>query len=240
MNTTDDTLLNGRVRIRQPKDGYRVAVDPVLLAAAVRAEGRERILDAGCGTGAAMLCLAARVPGVDVTGLEIQSDMAALAEDSIKLNAVQNRARIIVGDLAALPDIVCAYPFDTVITNPPYGPDGSASPNTSISTAHHESHVSLGRWIAACLQMLKPKGRLVMIHRADRLAEIMAALLPACGDIHIHPIFPKIGQPARRVIVDTGKDRRTGDTIHSGLVLHEADGAYTPAAQAILRDGAAL
>jgi len=238
--TTDDALLNGRVRLRQPKEGYRTAIDPVLLAACVRAEGRERVLDAGCGTGAAMLCLAARISGIDVTGLEIQPELAALAEENIAQNNLQSRARVVAGDLAALPDIVCAYPFDIVITNPPYGPDGTLSPDASLATAHHESHVDLARWIAACLKLLKPKGRLVMIHRADRLSEIMAALAPTCGDIQIHPIFPKAGQPAKRVIVDAGKDRRTGDSLHSGLILHGDDGAYTPGTQAILRDLATL
>ncbi len=239
-DATEDTMLGGQVRILQPKIGYRAALDPVLLAAAVKAKPRDRVLDVGCGTGAAMFCLAARIPGVDITGLEIQPELATLAEASIKLNAFGTRARIVIGDLKTLPDIVCATPFDIVISNPPYGADGPASPQPSIAAAHHESNVSLAQWITACIKLLRPKGRLVLIHRADRLAELMAALVPACGDIHVTPIFPKTGEPAKRIVIDAGKGRNTGDTINPGLVLHEATGGYTVEAETILRGAASL
>ncbi len=235
-----DTLLGGRVQFRQPKEGYRAAIDPVLLAAAVKANAGTRVLDAGCGSGAALLCLAARLPNIDVTGLEIQSPLAALAGDNIQLNKFEARARVVVGDLAALPDIVCAYPFDIVMTNPPFAADGTVSPKASVATAHHEGGVDLEQWVAACLKLLKPKGRLVMVHRADRLSEVMAALAKNCGDLQIYPIYPKAGHAAKRVIVDAGKERKTGDTVHGGLVLHEANGTYTPQAEGILRDSAAL
>lgn len=238
-DVTDDTLLGGRVRLRQPRAGYRVAADPVLLAAAVRAPAGARVLDAGCGTGAAMLCLAVRVPGIDVTGLELQPRLAALADEGIALNGLSGRARVVVGDIGALPDIVCAYPFDIVISNPPFAPDGTPSPDPSIAQAHHES-MPLAVWIGGCLKLLKPKGRLVLLHRADRLSEILHVLAQSCGDIRVLPVFGRGDQPARRVIVDAGKGRKTGDTIHLGLVLHQPDGAYTPQADAVLRDGAAL
>ena len=150
-DVTEDTMLGGQVRILQPKIGYRAALDPVLLAAAVKAKARDRVLDVGCGTGAAMFCLAARIPGIDITGLEIQPALATLAEASIKLNALGTRARIVVGDLKTLPDIGCATPFDIVISNPPYGADGTASPQPSIATAHHESDV--GKEVAFVAQL---------------------------------------------------------------------------------------
>ncbi|MBL8644897.1 MAG: methyltransferase [Rhodospirillaceae bacterium] len=239
-DVTDDALLNGRVRLRQPKTGYRAAIDPVLLAAAVRASGSARVLDAGCGTGAATFCLAARLPLVDVSGLERQPELAALAQEGVALNNLSARARIVQGDLMALPDLICAYPFDIVMTNPPYADGGTVSPDAQVAAAHHESDADLGQWIAACVGLLKPKGRLVLIHRADRLSEILSCLKLRCGDIRITPLFPKPGEPARRVIVDAGLDRKTGDTLHPGLVLHGPDGAFTPKAQAILRDGLPL
>jgi tRNA1(Val) A37 N6-methylase TrmN6 len=237
---TDDTLLNGRVKLRQPKHGYRAAIDPVLLAAAVRAPSGQRVLDVGCGTGAAMFCLAARVPSVDVSGLERQPELAALAQEGIALNNFSARARVVQGDLLALPDLICGYVFDIVMTNPPFAADGTVSPNASVAAAHHEAEADLGAWIKASLSLLKPKGRLVMIHRADRTSDILAALKPACGDIHITPIYPKAEQPAKRVIIDAGKERKTGDTLTAGLVLHDADGAFTSRADAILRQGAPL
>ena len=237
---TEDTMLGGQVRIVQPKVGYRAAIDPVLLAAAVKGKARDRVLDVGCGTGAAMFCLAARIPGIDVSGLERQPDLAALAQASIKLNAFETRARVVVGDLSTLPDIICAAPFDIVISNPPFGSDGPPSPQPSIAAAHHESDMNLTQWIGACLKLLKPKGRFLLIHRADRLGEIMSALRPGCGDIHITPLFPKKGEPAKRVIIDAGKGRNTGDTINPGLVLHTATGAFTVEAETILRGAAGL
>lgn len=239
-NYTEDSLLNGRVRIRQQKEGYRVAIDPVLLAAAVPAETTHRVLDVGCGTGAAMFCLAARVPGVDVTGLELQPELAALAEDGVKLNNLSSRVRVVTGDLLSLPDLVCAYPFDIVMTNPPFGENGTVSPDPSIAAAHHETHVTLKQWIEACVKLLKPNGRFVIIHRADRLSAILAALPSRFGDTQIIPVFPKAEKPARRVILDTGQNRRTGETLRMGLILHNPDGAFTTEADAILRGIAAL
>lgn len=237
---TDDTLLGGRVKIRQPESGYRAAIDPVLLAAAVPAHGRERVIDVGCGTGAAMFCLAARVPTVDVTGLEIQSQLSKLAHESIALNGWELRARIMPGDLALLSDIVCAQPFDIVMTNPPFVADGTAPPDASVAIAHRESHLDLAAWIKQSLKLLKSNGRIVVIHRADRLSELLAALHPACGDIKILPIAPREGEPAKRVIVDAGKGRKSPDVLRPPLVLHGANGRFTPQADAVLFHAAAL
>ncbi|MDX2225470.1 MAG: methyltransferase, partial [Rhodospirillaceae bacterium] len=150
---TEDTLLGGRVRLRQPAEGYRAAIDPVLLAAAVAAKPGQRVLDAGCGTGAAMFCLAARLPGVDVSGLELQPELAALAEQGVALNGLNARARVVVGDLAALPDLICAFPFDVVMTNPPFGAEGTVSPDASVATAHHEGGLDLAAWLGQCLKL---------------------------------------------------------------------------------------
>ncbi|MGE4061984.1 MAG: tRNA1(Val) (adenine(37)-N6)-methyltransferase [Rhodospirillaceae bacterium] len=234
--STDDRLLDGRVHIRQPASGYRVAVDPVLLAAATPARAGQHVLDAGCGTGAAMFCLAARVPGVQLTGIEIQETLADHARAGIGLNRLDGAARILSGDIARGNHGV----FDLVMTNPPFGDDGTPPPDDSLARAHMESHLDLAGWIKACLAALRPKGRLVMIHRADRLSDILAALAGRAGDIRIRPIYPKSGQPARRVIVDAGKDRRTPDTLLPGLVLHEESGAFTAAADAVLRSAGAL
>lgn len=234
--TTDDLLLDGRVQVRQPAHGYRVAIDPVLLAAAAPAKAGQEVLDAGCGTGAAMFCLAARVPGVRLTGLEIQPELADLARDGVSLNRLDSAARVVTGDLARAP----RNAFDIVITNPPFGDGGTPPPDASLARAHMEGDIGLAAWIGHCLAALAPKGRLVMIHRADRLSEIMTALSGRAGDIRIFPIFPKRGQAARRVIIDAGKDRRSPDSLFPGLVLHENDGSFTTAADAVLRGAAPL
>jgi len=233
---TDDTLLDGRVRVRQPDSGYRVAVDPVLLASAVAARAGQQVLDAGCGTGAAMFCLAARVPGVQLTGVELQDTLAGYARAGITLNALDASARVMTGNIA---NTGTGF-FDIVMTNPPFGADGTPPPDASLARAHMEGDVGLAAWIGFCLVALKPKGRLVMIHRADRLSDILAGLEGRAGDVRIRPIYPKPGHPARRVIVDAGKGRRSPDTLLPGLVLHRDDGAFTAEAEAVLRTGAAL
>ncbi|MBX7200165.1 MAG: methyltransferase [Rhodospirillaceae bacterium] len=235
IETTDDKLLDGRVILRQPVKGYRAAVDPVLLAAAVKPAYGHRVLDAGCGTGAAALCLAARLPHAVITGLEIQGAYARLARENAVLNHMQDRVRIVEGDLAAPPDL--GAPFDVAITNPPFGADGTPPADAGLATAHMESHLALGPWIKACLALIRSNGRLVVIHRADRVSALLAALAPGCGDIHVLPVLPKPGEPARRVIVDAGKGRRTPDTLLAGFVLHRDDGRFTAAADAVLRGG---
>jgi tRNA1(Val) A37 N6-methylase TrmN6 len=236
---TEDALLGGRVRLRQPVSGYRAAIDPVLLAAAVTPPSGANVLDAGCGTGAASFCLAARCPTVRIAGLERDATSAAYARDGIALNNLADRVTVTDGDLAALPASF-RNAFDIVMTNPPYGSSGTVAPDVSRAAAHHESDVDLAAWIKACLACLKPKGRLVMIHRADRLSDIIAALGAGAGDLHILPIQSRVGEPARRVIVNAGKGRRTPDSLLPPFIMHDASGAFTPEAQAVLRDGAAL
>jgi tRNA1(Val) A37 N6-methylase TrmN6 len=237
---TEDRLLGGRVALRQPVKGYRVAVDPVLLAAAVQADPGARVLDAGCGTGAAMFCLAARRPDLEITGLERNGESAELARAGVELNGLAALARVIDGDLAKTP-VDLRNVFDVVMTNPPFGADGTQAPDAGRAAAHHESDLDLAAWIKACMVCLKPKGRLVMIHRAERLSEILSAIRAADGgDIRILPILPKAREVARRVIVDAGKGRKSPDTLLPGFVLHEVDGRFTAAADAVLRDAASL
>jgi len=236
MAFTDDRLLDGRVYVRQPADGYRVAVDPVLLAAAVPGKSGQHVLDAGCGTGAAMFCLAARVSGLHLTGLELQPRLAEYARAGLALNGLEGSARVVTGDIAG----VTHGAYDIVMTNPPFADSGTPPPNASLALAHMEGELDLAAWLRHCLAALKPKGRLVIVHRADRLSDILGILHTRAGDIRILPIHSKAGQPARRVIVNAGKDRRTPDALMPGFILHNDDGSFTPAAEVVLRGAQAL
>jgi len=171
---TEDALLGGRVRLLQPQRGYRIAIDAVLLAAAVEAGPRDHVLDLGAGVGAVGLCVAARLPGCRVTGIELQPALAALAERNAALNGVADRVTTRVHDLATpLPaDLPAA---DVVATNPPYLAAAVAdpSPDPSKALATVESSADLARWLAVAVAAAKPAGTLLVIHRSDRLDEIL-------------------------------------------------------------------
>lgn len=240
---TEDGLLDGRVRLAQPRRGYRVAIDPVLLAAAVTARAGELVLDAGAGTGAASLCLAARVPRCKVVGLELQRDLQRIASANVARNELGRRIETIAGDLAAPPPRVVRGSFDHVMTNPPHLGAGttSPSPDPGRARAHHEDALDLGAWLGGCIQMLRPTGCLTLIHRADRLADVLLALAGRLGEIAVFPLWPMAdGRPAKRILVRGRKGSHAPLRLFPGLVLHEADGGYTPAADAVLRRGEAL
>ena len=237
---TDDALLGGRIMLRQPSEGYRVALEPILLAAAVTEKKSMRVLDAGCGSGAAMLCLAARVSDCRVVGLELQSTLETLAGQSIAMNRLNDRLSVVQGDIIAPPSSLGKTAFDVVMSNPPFGEAGTPPPNSQKAAAHMEQETSLSDWINALLRLLTDRGQLVLIHRANRLTDIIAPLQGRAGGITICPIWPKAGQPAKRVIVSAFKGRKSPDRLVPGVTLHEADGSYTAQLNTILRDAGAI
>jgi tRNA1(Val) A37 N6-methylase TrmN6 len=234
---TEDALLGDRVRLLQPRRGYRVAVDAVLLAAAVDAASHMRVLDLGAGVGAVGLCIARRIPGCRIVGIELQPELAALAERNAALNGVSDRLRTIVHDLA-LPLPQTLGDFDHVATNPPYLAAAVAdpSPEASKALATVESSAALARWLEVATDALKPAGALTIIHRSDRLDEIATHLARlGWGDVAVKPLLP-----ARRVLM---RARRADKPVRNEvppLVLHRPDGGYTDEAEAILRHGQPL
>ncbi len=239
---SQDALLGGRVRLNQPSAGYRVAIDPVILAAAVPAGPGDPVLDLGCGVGAAALCLLARVPEARVTGLELQAEFAGLAARNAALNGRAEAFRVVQGDLMAPPPALAPGGFGQVMLNPPYvgAGRGRAAATPAKALATQEGEVGLAAWLHAALTLLRPKGRLTVIHRADRLDEVLACLQGRVGEIRVFPLWPSAGRPARRVLVGARKGVATPLALDPGLVLHGADGRFTVEAEAVLRGGAAI
>lgn len=235
---TADRLLNGKVRLAQQATGYRAGIDPVFLAAAVPAAAGETAIDAGAGVGAAALCLAVRAEGVEVLGLELDPAQVELAHHNAVTSGLADRVRFQAADLLTrlrLPLV------DHVLTNPPYLQPGAVTlpPDPARALAHVAGPGGLAAWLAGCLRLLKPGGTLTLIYRADGLAEVLAGLA-GCGGIEVIPLWPGGGKPAKRMVVRARKGSRSPLVLHPGLVLHQPDGRYTAAAEAVLRDAAPL
>ena len=235
----EDMYLDGRLRLLQPRAGYRAGTDPVLLAAACPAKAGESALDMGCGIGTAGFCLAARVP-VRLSGIEIQSAYAALAARNAERNGIP--FTLYEGDIADPPRALRNRVFDHVIVNPPFHEAAAPPSPTPSKDAANREGPGLAAWLCAGLARVRPKGRLTVIHRADRLAEILKAL-DGAGDIAIKPLTAREGRDAKRVIVRARKGVGTRLRLCAPLVLHDgsshgADGDdFSAAARAILRNG---
>lgn len=234
---TEDALLGGRVRLLQPARGYRVAVDAVLLAAAVDAGPGERILDLGAGVGSVGLCVAARLAGCSVVGIELQEALAELAERNANLNGMAGRVRTLVHDLAR-PLPADLGRFDHVVTNPPYLAAAVAdpSPDPSKALATVESSADLARWLAVATAATEPAGTLLIIQRSDRLDEIFGHL----GRLGWGDVTVKRLPPAARVLVRARRADQPTRRYSPPLTLHRPDGGYTDEAEAILRRAAPL
>lgn len=242
---TADEFLGGRLRIKQPRAGFRAGLDSVLLAAAVRARAGENVLDAGAGAGVASLCLAARQPGLAIHAVDSNPDAVHLCTENIAANNLAEYVKACEGDVFDLPSLVGRDRFEHVLTNPPFH-DGSrerASPDAGKAAAHGFDGAygeAIEKWIAACLAVLKTKGMLWMINRTEAMTPTLAALEGRAGDITIVPLWPHAGEPAKRVIITARKGAKGAGRLHPGIVLHEADGKFTPEIEAALRAGEPL
>ncbi len=240
-----DAFLGGALQIDQPRDGYRAGIDPVLLAASLPARAGETVLDLGCGAGVASLCLGRRVPGLALTGLEVQPDYAALARHNATLNEID--MEVVTGDLAAPPKAITARQFDHVMANPPYFDRSASTParNAGRETALGEK-TPLAIWVAMAARRTRPRGTVTFIQRAERLPELLSHAAQHLGSLEVLPLIPRIGRAARLVLLRGRRDGRAAFRLHDGWILHrgtrhEKDGdSYTIAATAILREGAAL
>ena len=243
--TTRDAFLGGRVVLRQPRDGYRAATDPVFLAAACPAKSGNHVLELGCGVGAAALCLAARVAGVQILGVERQADYATLACENAAVAGAN--LRIVQADLTDLPADLRQMQFDHVIANPPYfgAGAGSRAKDAGREAANREV-TPLVDWIGVARARLKPGGWLTLIHLAERLPDCLGALATGFGAVAVLPLQPRAGRAASRVVIRARRAARTPFTLLAPFLIHEgaAHGAdapdYTAQAQAVLREGAAL
>ena len=244
---TEDDFLGGQLRLRQPRDGYRIGIDTVLLAAAVTPRAGAKILDIGGGTGGISLCLATRLRGIgvdnfNIDSIELQKEHKLLFEDNIGLNNLAAHVQVTQGNIKSPPRTLAPNSYDYVLSNPPYLAAGHAPPPPQAGKAisHMDSDISLRDWTRYCLRMTRPLGYLTMVCRADRLNDILSALDDKAGDIIIFPLWPTAGQAAKRVVVQARKGGRGALHLSAGLVLHQGPQKYTREAEEVLRHGKRL
>ncbi len=238
MVTTQGHLFGGRLDYQQPAIGFRSGIEPVLLAASIPTKAGEHVLEAGTGAGAALLCLSARVPGVQATGVESDEKMAALATANAQTNSFPRIG--IVND--RIETISLRQIFDHALANPPYHPpNGTASPSTAREAAKRGSDAMIATWIGRLGAALRHRGSLTLIVPAGCVPAGLAAMSRCrCPCTIIFPLWPKLARPAKLVLLRGTKNALSPLRLMPGLILHQADGSFTAAARAILTDGAAL
>ena len=241
MTATDfGTLLGGRVAHEQPVRGHRTGIEPVLLAACVPARPGETVLEGGTGSGAGLLCLAARVPGVRGIGIEVDPGMAEVARRNMRANGRADHVEIMAADLLGWQ---ASARFDHAFANPPWhAAGGSPSPSSARETAKRSAPGTVIDWIAALAAPLRDRGTLTLILGVGAVPDGLAGLAQAgCGSARLLPLWPRAGREARLAVLQGVKRGRAAFSLYGGLVLHAATGpGYTAQADAVLRHSAGL
>ncbi len=242
---TRDAFLGGRLHLWQPRVGYRAGLDPVLLAASVPAVAGQSVLDLGCGVGTAMLCLATRVHGLDLTGVEVQSDYAALAERNAA--AANLTADIHCADLRDLPGAVRQRQFDHVMMNPPYfDRDRGAAAEDAGRDLARRGPTPLADWLDVGIRRVAPGGNLTVIQQVARLHDVLTVIYGRLGSVVVQPFAARRDRPPHLILVQARLSGKATFRMASTVVLHAGDlhkhdgNDYTPIARAVLRDGEKL
>lgn len=245
LETTDDAVLGGRLKLLQPAKGHRAGHDAILLAAA--APFSKHAIDLGAGVGTAGLALLARKATQRVTFVELDTDIAALAKENAKRNDFAASSEIVAADAFKLarkggPETPAAMSADLVLMNPPFNDPArkNISPDLARRRAHIASDTELDLWVGSAERLLQADGKLVLIHRPETIEAILATLKGRFGAVEFIPVFPNPEVPAIRLIVRAIKGRRTPPVLLPGICLNDASGQPSEAANRILREGAAL
>lgn len=248
-DVTDDAFLGGKLKLLQPRSGYRAGIDAVLLAAAVPVSpaNQECVLDAGGGVGTVGLSVVRRCAETTAVLLERAPRLVELAQENVRRNGLQDQVKVFSGDLTAswsemAGEGLAPESFDHVVANPPFHTDGNGTPSPDPwkSVAHSMPEGDLDLWGRLMARMAVPGGTATMIHKADALPLVIGALAGRFGGLRVLPIYPRVGQPANRIIVQGTKGSKAPLVILPGFILHGEGNAFTPAAEAILRHGEPL
>ncbi len=219
---TEDLILNGKIKLCQPKHGYRIAIDPILLASIIELKNDQTILDVGCGVGTISLILKYMNHSQNITSVDIDPTITKLCQRNSEINHLP--LNIINSPIGS--NFLNNETFDSVVTNPPfYNPENFRS-SKKKSAANFET-ISLRSWISFCLKRLKPNGNFYIIHLPERLEHILESLKNLVGKIEIFPIYSHKNEPAKRIIIKCKKASKEPMKIMPGLVSHRDNNEYT-------------
>ena len=239
---SEDALLGGAVRLLQPRAGHRAGTDAVLLAAAASAIPARRIVDLGSASGAVGLQICRRRPAAELLFVDRDPVLVDLCRRNIRLNAAEGRAEAIVADVLTCPEALRPAGLvpdeaDLVVTNPPFFEEDGIrrSPQPGRRRAHVMEAGGLDGWIGTATWLLRPKGTVCLIHRADQLARCLKVLSGGFGGIEVTPVHPRADKPASRILIVGRKGSRAPLGLLPPIVLHEADGGFTAQAEALHR-----
>jgi tRNA1(Val) A37 N6-methylase TrmN6 len=225
------------VIVWQPIQGYRFALDSLVLAAFTPAQDNQTVLELGIGTGAASLALAFQHSTITIHGIELQEDILPITQKNINANGWNHRFQLFSGNLVNR--LVQGHFYDHVIMNPPFFENHTYthSPYIHKTLSHGESQGTLKDWVLEAHRTLKSRGYITIIHTARRLDELLTILGVQFGSIEVFPLWPKKGQPAKRVLIRARKGVKSPLILHSGLILHQNDGTFTEQAASIINNG---
>lgn len=241
----ETTLLNGQVKLLQPKHGFHASLDTVFLSAAATPKMHDKVLDIGCGVGSAGLCVALRNKNITLTGIDIQGELIDIALQNATLNGMAERCRFFEGSVLTDKAVEDNF-FDIAIMNPPYHEAGThtASPQRIKAMSHGEeaSGATLTDWVKYAHRKLKQGGTLALIHRADRLDDVIVALAARrwFGSLRVLPLCAHEGENAHRIIVVARKERYKPIILMNNFIIHIKKTGYTSDAKKILEDGETL
>ena len=229
-----DTFFNGRIQIKQSRDGYRFSIDAILLAYQAAPHADDRVLDLGTGCGIIALIMAFRNPGIQVYAVELQDELVQLALSNVKGNHLQDRIAVLGADMKKIKPELVKGPVDLVVCNPPFRRPGSGriNPDGQRAVARHELKANLQDVIGTARRMLKTAGRLVTIYTADRTADILHQMrVDRIEPKHFRTIHSHFGSDAKLVLIEGLKGGNPGLKIASPLIIYDENGEYTDEVQ---------
>lgn len=233
---TKDLFLGEKLKVTQPKMGYRAGSDAVFLASFIGKKPK-KVLDVGCGVGVASLCLMSRLPTVHITGIDCQDHLIHWAQQNAQENGFSDRSHFLLEDLHQ--STLAPNSFDHVMTNPPYFDVSSPSPHEARALARCQTSEGLESWIKFCIKMARPRGYISLICPASLLPKALHCL-HSLGELVVVPLWPRAGEPASRILIRGRKDIKSPAKLLPGLVLHKQEGGYTEEAHKILWEGLSL